>query len=44
MKDKYSKTPLKYAIERNSVECVQLLLEYIMETEDIYEKMDEIEI
>lgn len=40
MKDNFGLTPLEYSMNRKSFECTQMVLEYIMETEDIYRTLD----
>ena len=40
MRDNFGLTPLEYSMNRKSFECTQMVLEYIMETEDIYRTLD----
>jgi hypothetical protein len=40
IKDSFGNTPLEYAMQRKSFECTQIVLEYIMSTEDIFKTMD----
>ena len=44
MRDKFKSTPLQYSMDRNSSQCTTLLLEFIMQTQNIYSTltMDEI--
>lgn len=45
MKDKYKKSPLVYAIDRQSYECSSVLLDYfINHKKNLYEKLSKDEI
>lgn len=44
VKDSFGNTPLTYAMQRKSYDCIQTVLEYIMSKEDIYKSLDANEI
>lgn len=43
-KDSFKKSPIDYAIERNSFNCSQILLSYIMDEQNIYTTLTEDEL